>query len=277
MGIQTDVASLRGIGAIRRADRSIAISLERLSTGKRVNRAADDPAGIIAITNFKSREIEITKSIEALEQQQLYFSAREGSLMPVSDMLIELNSLVIQAANTAGMSSEERGALQIQADSILQTIDRLGQTTTFKGIQTLQHINTTRLGAGMYTDPSGASCAISLGDLRAGGRLNLVSGDTEAAQNAVKSALDSITTERASLGAQTGALDHQMDALRVELENTVAARGQIEDTDYASETAALMRERVKQEAAITVTRMAQDLRAEAVLELLKSVPLKKSK
>jgi flagellin len=271
IGILNNSAVMRSGFELQRSGRAIATSLERLATGKRINHAADDPSGMIAVTHLKSREAEIDGEIRGLQQQQLYFDAREGGLSPVGDMLTELNGLVVQAANGSALSSEEKDALQLQADSILQTIDRLGQNTNYRGMQILQHIDTASMGQTTYTDAAGTPHAVSLLDLKSGGLLNLRSGDMEAAQNAVKAALTGVSSERAGLGAQSQGIDSQISALQVELENTAAARGGMEDTDYASETATLMRERTKQEAATMVQQMAQSMRAETVMALLQGV------
>jgi len=189
-------------------------------------------------------------------------------------MLQELSALTVQAANTAGVSQSERDGLQVQADAILATVDYLGNTAEFKGARILTGVNVGSLGSTVYTASVGGVDEAKTGvlaDLRRGGALNLVNGNTEAAQQAVQSALSNLTTRRASLGAQSNSIDTQIRAAQVELENTVAAKGQILDTDYAEETARLARDQTRQQAAIYVTQLAQEQRAATVLDLLKSV------
>lgn len=267
-------SSLRAVHAINDAGANIARSLQRLSTGRRINRAADDPSGLIAVTALQSAETGLNARIHALQANQFVADATEGGLGSVSDLLTELNALTVRAANTAGMSEDERQGLQIQADSILATLDFLGNTTEFKGARILTGINVGTMGSAEYTvtaDGAEQKRSGTLADLRRGGALDLLSGDTAAAQKVVQAALSGIGTRRAALGAESNAIDSQIRVAQVELVNTAAAKGLLLDTDYAAETGVLVREQTRQQAAVYVAQLAQRQRAESVLELLKGV------
>jgi len=166
----------------------------------------------------------------------------------------------VTAANRGALSSEERSSLQLQADSILGAIDHEARTARFKGVEILHDSETHLLG----TADAGGSIAA----LRAGGAFNLIDGDLEAAQQAVKGAVGQTSTKRATLGAGMKSTETQLKQLRIELENVNAAKGLILDTDYASETSRVVREQVKRDAAIFVQNFAQQARAKAVLSLL---------
>ena len=264
ISIQNNFASLHASRQVGVSDRAISQSLERLATGKRINRGADDPSGLIAATDLEGQERSLQMRIQATEQEAANYGAREGGLSALSDMLTELNGLVVTAAGRGALSTEERSSLQLQADSILGAIDYEARTARFKGIEILRDNETHLLG----TDGSGGSIVA----LRTGGTFNLFDGDLEAAQKAVKSAVDQVSTKRATLGAGVKASDSQLKQLQIELENVSAAKGLILDTDYASETSRLVREQVKRDAAIFVQNFAQQARAKAVLSLL--TPLK---
>jgi flagellin len=267
--------AVRATHAISDAGAAISRSLQRLSTGRRINSAADDPAGSIAVTHLESAEADINARIHSLQARQFGVDATEGGLSSITDMLTELNALTVQAANRAGTSTDERQAMQLQADSILATIDLLGNTTEFKGARILTGVNAGSLGSVGYTEDVNGTPTNKTGtlaDLRRGGELDLINGNTEAAQQAVQAALSDLTTRRAALGAESNSIDAQVRAAQVELENTVAAKSQIQDTDYAQETATLVREQTRQQAAMYVTQLAQQQRAQIVLDLLKSLP-----
>ena len=108
-------------------------SLQRLSTGLRINRGADDPAGLIASENLRSETAAINSAITNAERAEQVMNVAEGGLQEVSNLLVELQSLVSATANEAGVSSEEKEANQLQIDSILQTIDRIANATEFQG------------------------------------------------------------------------------------------------------------------------------------------------
>lgn len=273
------MAALRGTHAINDAGANIARSLQRLSTGRRINSPADDPAGFVAVTHLESAEADINARIHSLQANQFVLDSTEGGLSSVTDLLTELNALTVQGANTAGMSNDERQGLQVQVDSILATIDYLGNSTEYKGARILSGVNVGTLGATEYSVTVGGveqKKTGTLADMRRGGSLDLLTGNTEAAQKAVQSALSGLTTRRAALGAQSNSIDTQIRAAQVELENTAAAKGQLLDTDYAEETGRLVREQTRQQAALFVTQLAQRQRADAVMELLKSIPLMKN-
>ncbi|MFT3683444.1 MAG: flagellin [Phycisphaerales bacterium] len=269
---RTNMGSFRAVQAMNDAGWRITKTLQRLSSGKRINSAADDPAGMMAVTSLKSSESGLNAEIKSLQQRQFGLDATEGALTPITDMLHELNALVVTSANTSGMSSDERNSLQVQADSILATLDYLGNTTEFKGARILTGVNAAEMGQITYTtgdDPQQKSGTLL--DLRRGGSLDLMKGDNAAAQKAVQAALKEITTRRASIGAESNSIDSMISAKQVELENTAAARGQIEDADYAQETANLVREQTRQQAAVYVAQLAQQQRATVVLDLLKGL------
>ncbi len=135
--INTNVTSLLGQRVLGQQNQSLTTSLERLSTGTRINRGADDPAGLIASEALRSQKASITAAIGNAERAEQVVNVAEGGLQEVNNLLLEIQSLVGQSANDAGLSLEEKEANQLQIDSILQTIDRISETTSFQGTKLL--------------------------------------------------------------------------------------------------------------------------------------------
>ncbi len=135
--INTNVPSLLGQRILGQQNRALNTSLERLSTGLRINRGADDPAGLIASESLRSEQASITAAISNAERAEQVVNIAEGGLQEVNNLLLEVQSLVGQSANDAGLSLEEKEANQLQIDSILQTIDRIATTTSFQGTKLL--------------------------------------------------------------------------------------------------------------------------------------------
>ncbi|MEM9419959.1 MAG: flagellin, partial [Planctomycetota bacterium] len=135
--INTNVTSLLGQRVLGQQNRSLNTSLERLSTGLRINRGGDDPAGLIASEALRSQKASITAAIGNAERAEQVVNVAEGGLQEVNNLLLEVQSLVGQSANDAGLSLEEKEANQLQIDSILQTIDRISETTSFQGTKLL--------------------------------------------------------------------------------------------------------------------------------------------
>ena len=135
--INTNVSSLIGQRVLNQNTSSLNQSLERLSTGLRINRGKDDPAGLIASENLRSEKFALGQAIKNAERADQVVSIAEGGLQEISNLLTELQGLITQTANTGGISKEEREANQLQIDSILQTIDRVASATSFQSLKLL--------------------------------------------------------------------------------------------------------------------------------------------
>lgn len=131
--INTNVSSMLAQRVLGLQNRGLTTSLERLSTGFRINRGGDDPAGLIASESLRSEKAAISSAINNAQRAEQVVNVAEGGLQEINNLLLELQSLVGESANEAGLSVEEKEANQLQIDSILQTIDRIANTSTFNG------------------------------------------------------------------------------------------------------------------------------------------------
>ncbi|MFZ4573199.1 MAG: flagellin [Phycisphaerales bacterium] len=245
------LGSMRFQNLFRRNADAIATSMERLTTGKRVNRAADDPGAIASIEPMKAQVAEINAKLRGLDDRDAYNGAREGAMSVVSDALVELKGLVVAAGNRDAMSTEERKGLQEAATGILQGIDFLANTTTFKGQQILTGLNTKGLGlSGLLTDA------------------NLETGDVEAADAAVTAAIEANARSRGAIGAAIQANDSERNSLLDELESLTGELSRVQDTDFAAETAALIRSRLLQQVGTMLEKSNIDTQSQTVLKLI---------
>lgn len=256
ISVQTNVPALSGLRNMDQATREMNRSMERLATARRINRAADDPSGVSAAESLSAEERQLISRIDRLKFEGAFLAAREGGSSVVGDLLVDLNGLVTKAANRGGLSRTEREALQIEADSILKTFDYLSNTTTFNGQRILA---------------SSAAQSMGLGELLTGGKLNLVDGDLEAAATAVKNALGNSAWDRGGIGARMREIESEQRELMNRLENVSAARSLITDTDYAAETANLIRQQALRQAAAFATSIASRTKADTALALLGSI------
>lgn len=135
--ISSNIPSLIAQRVLGSQNKGLATSLQRLATGTRINRGADDPAGLIASENLRAEKAAINSAITNSQRADQVMNVAEGGLQEVSNMLVELQGLVGATANEAGVSQEERDANQLQMDSILQTIDRVANATSFQGTKLL--------------------------------------------------------------------------------------------------------------------------------------------
>ncbi|XAL98773.1 flagellin [Phycisphaeraceae bacterium D3-23] len=135
--INTNINSLIAQRVVGQQNANLSQSLQRLSTGYRINRGADDPAGLIASEVLRGEKASISAAIGNAERADQFVNVAEGGLNEINALLVEVQSLVGQSANDAGLSQEEKEANQLQIDNILQTIDRIASTTSFQGSKLL--------------------------------------------------------------------------------------------------------------------------------------------
>src|SRR3954454_1836890 len=135
--INTNVSSLIAQRVLTTNNSALNKSLQRLSTGLKINSGADDPAGLIVSENLRAEKAGITQAIDNANRASNIIGTAEGGLSEVSSLLTQLQSLVSQSANSGGLSKEEVAANQLQVDSILSTINRIAQATSFQGAKLL--------------------------------------------------------------------------------------------------------------------------------------------
>ncbi len=135
--INTNTQSLIAQRVLSQNNSSLGVALERLSTGVKINRGKDDPAGLIASENLRAEQKALNQAISNADRTDQVVNIAEGGLQEVSSMLTELQGLLTATASRAGLSNEEKQANQLQIDSILQTIDRVSSSTNFQGIKLL--------------------------------------------------------------------------------------------------------------------------------------------
>ena len=135
--INTNVQSLVAQRVLGQNNAGLGQALERLSTGLKINRGKDDPAGLIASENLRAEQKSLGQAVSNADRADQVLNIAEGGLQEVSSLLTELQGLLTASASEAGLSKEEKDANQLQIDSILQTIDRVAGATNFQGIKLL--------------------------------------------------------------------------------------------------------------------------------------------
>ena len=196
--INTNVQSLIAQRTLTHNQFNLGQSLERLSTGLRINRGKDDPAGLIASERLGSEVKGLNAAISNANRADQVVNIAEGGLNEVSGLLTELQGLVTNTANSAGLSDDEKKANQLQIDSILQTIDRVSGATAFQGKRLLNgtlDYTTSTVAAGVST------FKVNGAKLSNGASLAVQAIVTKSAQNA---GLFLSTNGNVNLGATNG-------------------------------------------------------------------------
>src|SRR5688500_6962746 len=153
--INSNISSLQAIHRLNRNNADLATRLQRLSSGLKINTGKDAPAKLIASETLRSEIGGINQAIDNSQRATNVINTAEGALSEVSALLLEIQSLTIEAANNGALSPEEIKANQLQVDSILTSINRIANTTQFNGIKLLN-------GSLDYTTSAVASTAIDV-------------------------------------------------------------------------------------------------------------------
>lgn len=255
------------LSALRHSQNEMASAMERLATGKRINRASDGPADVGAIAVLTGDAASALEEIKALERENNRLAAEEGAQSVVGDLVLELRGLTVSAASTGGRSESERKAMQVEADSILQTIAYLGTTSTYNGQKLLEGWDPSTMGTVTVDDADGRSTGYSLADLGTGGQLSLFSGDMNLAQRIADAAAETIAVSRGSIGADMRSNESRIRALGAQHEGVEGIRSLLEDADVAAEVSRLVRAQTLQQASLFATAMSQHGKG-TVLKLL---------
>lgn len=244
--------------AIQRAD-------ERLATGLRLNRGADDPAGLIASERLGARQAELSGRMAAMERETLSLRATDGALGALGRMGTDLAGLVVQGANSGAMGPGDADGMRSQIGAIVRAIDGAAGAARFNGSRILDGFDAGSLGrTEIGTDPdSGEPVFASVRDLE-----RLAAENPEAAQAVVRAANEQIAVARAEAGARERGLEAERRAAETEFINTASARSTIRDTDYARETGERVRAGLLGEVSIRAILIDRQSRAQTIGLLL---------
>jgi flagellin len=132
--INTNVSSLTAQRGLQKSQKSLNDTLQRLSTGLRINRGADDPAGLIASESLRSELSGMNQAVDNSSRASNVIATAEGSLQEVASLLLNVKDLIVEAANSGALSPDEIRANQLQVDSAIESITRISNTTTFAGL-----------------------------------------------------------------------------------------------------------------------------------------------
>lgn len=224
----------------------VAQSLNRLATGQRINRAADDPAGLIASEQLRATLATLDAESQSLQRVDLQASTADGALQQVTDLLTETNTLAVANASESGLSDAERQANQLQIDSILSSVDRIGRTTSFDGTRLLDgSFSLSVTNKSLPVDAIASSnlgkttmdgTAYSLADLKSGKSLSTAGGASESAQQVIAAAQSQVSTLRGRIGSfQKHTIHTRLNGIDSAYASIAAAHSQIRDLDYALE------------------------------------------
>jgi flagellin len=299
--INTNLASLNAQRNMSASQGSLMVSMQRLSSGMRVNSAKDDAAGLAIAERMNTQVRGMAVAIRNANDGISFAQTAEGALGKVGDMLQRMRELAVQSANGTN-NADDRTALNNEFALLQQEITRLSSNTNFNGnpVLTGSTATTFQVGAnatandvitmtgadiltttvvagtnqGALADVANAATTdiLNAGAAGTGATFDIYAPGTQGALDSVAKidlALAQVNTARSTFGAAQNRFDAVISSLQVSVESQSAARSRIMDADYASETANLSRAQILQQAGNAMVSQANQL-PQQVLALLRS-------
>ena len=276
MSVNTNLFSLNAQRSLSKSQSSLAQSMQRLSSGLRINSAADDAAGLAISQRMNAQVRGMNVAIRNANDGISLSQTADGALASVSDSLQRMRELAVQSRNSTNSDSDKE-SLNLEYQQLSSEIGRVLGGTTFNGKQILGSdagTLTFQVGANVTTNDT---IDIQTTNLTSDAKITTVTGASiGSASNAsalatvitdIDSAIDDVNSQRAVFGASQNRFNAVVSNLQTAVENQSAAASRITDADFASETAAMSRAQILQQAGTAMVAQANQL-PQSVLKLL---------
>jgi len=261
--INTNIYSLNAQRNLNRSQEGLATSLQRLSSGLRVNSARDDAAGLAVAQRMEADARGLTVAMRNASDGISFAQTADGALGTAADMLQRMRELAVQSLNGT-ISNVERGYLDAEYSQINTELDRL-QTAAKLNNQSVFGSFTFQIGAASADSMTAAFASVA--SVTGGGSAISATANAASALSAIDVALNSVASNRATIGGVMGRMTFTIQQLETARENQYAARSRIMDADFAAETANLTRAQILQQSGTAMVAQANSV-PQNVLSLL---------
>lgn len=248
MRINTNTVSLNTQNLLRKSNQSLETHMSRLSSGKRINSAADDAAGIAIATRMDSKirgmEVGVRNSNDGISAVQ----TAESALGSITNILQRMRDLAVQSVNGTN-NTDDKAALDGEFAQLKDEINHIASKTTFNGIDLLNDATGTGVIALQLSDVADDTMSISLTDASTTGLsltkdIKTSSADTNLAIDELDAAIKKISNQRAEYGANLNRLNFNVDNITSAKNNLSNAKSRIEDADMAAEVSAMTKDKI---------------------------------
>jgi flagellin len=274
--VNNNIAAFNAYRNLNVTDNAMGKSLEKLSSGLRINRAADDAAGLAISEGLRSQigglKVAVRNSLDGISVVQ----TAEGALTETHSILQRMRDLAVQASNDGALTNTDKAKADEEFQALAKELDDIASKTTFNGTKLLDGSYSSKgfqVGAN-----AGETLTVSVGNMAASGASSLFgatgagnissASSASAAITAVTSAIGTVSTERAKLGAVQNRLEHKINNLNATIENLAASESRIRDTDMAEEMVSFTRSQILSQAGTAMLAQANQS-SQGVLQLLR--------
>ncbi len=282
MRINHNISSMIGQGALDTQNRALSKSLEKLSTGLRINRASDDAAGLLVSESLRSKIRGMGRAKMNAEDGIALLQIAEGATSEINNVLQRMRELAIQSA-TDTMTTTERSYTDKEFGQLMNEISRISSSASYNGMTLLDgatgsfgvaggQSSVLHIGAGSSSSVDRLSVTINAMTL---GSLGMTSGGTSVSTSAgalsalsvIDNAIKSVNTMRSDMGAYVNRLEFAISNLNNQIYNTQDAESRIRDVDFASETTEFTRSQILTQSATSMLAQANQV-PQSVLSLI---------
>ena len=254
LSVATNIGAIAANKAASAVNRSMETSMERLSTGKRINAARDDSAGLAIASRLTSESRGLDMAMRNSADAQAMIDTMESLHSEVNAMLQRIRELAVQGANDTN-STADRENINLEIKALASEIDAISSNTKWAG-QSLVTASTTfvyQIGDEGGEDLTVTTSAVAASSLHVTGTTAIsTAGGFSSLVDKVDSAIADIASYRAEYGAVSNRLDHNISHLATNAQSVKASLSRIEDTDYAAETTNLAKTQILQQAATSM-------------------------
>jgi flagellin len=274
--INTNVNALRASNALSRNGQAQQQTMQQLSTGKRINRASDDSAGLAIRETMTAQINGLNTAIKNANDGISLLQTADGALSETSSLLQRMRELAVMSVNDT-YSSAQKTAMSTEYVALSAQIDQIAANTQFNGIKVLNGDGGLTGTTSQYTFQVGANTAQTMSVIITSQGLDILglvgTTITTAALattqiGKIDTAIGTLNTQRSTIGAAVNRLSHALDNLTNVQQNATDSRSKIEDTDYATATSDLARQQIIAQAATAILAQANQ-QPQYVLSLLK--------
>ena len=264
--INNNIQALNAHRSLIATSERVAKSMERLSSGVRINRGGDDAAGLGISERMRSQIRGLAQAQRNTQDGVSLIQTAEGSLSEVHSMLQRVRELAVQYKNGT-LAADDRTAIQAEVDQLKNEVERIGQQASFNGIDLLNQNVTITFQVGANDGETISVATISLSGQIGTAAFALTSGST-ADLSEIDGAISMLSNLRATFGAAQNRFEHTLSALGAYQENLVAAESRIRDVDMAAEMVKLTKDNILAQAGQSMLAQANQ-QPQSILNLLR--------
>ena len=264
LSIQNNLLATQAHSAVNKSGADLAKSMQKLSTGYRINSAADDAAGLSISEKMRGQIRGLAQAQRNIMDGQSLAQTAEGNLDEVHSMLQRVRELAVQYKNGTSSASNQ-GAIQSEVDNLASEIERIGAAAQFNGIPVLNAAGSVTFQVGANDGETINVALVSLGAAVGASFSNLSSASI---LTDIDAAIDAISSTRAGFGAVQNRLDHTLSVTATAAQNLTSAESRIRDVDMAEEMTKLTKSQILTQAGTAMLSQANQA-PNSVLSLLK--------